>query len=111
MKKCPYCAEEIQDEAVICRYCHMDLKAGKFAQTVPKEVRAKSSIRDGVRLGFGMFIVLPLLIIGIVLILAALGGAFAGSFAKAVIVIVFLVICGLITYTAIKETKKDEKKI
>lgn len=62
--KCPDCGTEISDQAPACVKCGRP----RGIADQPRTVKARSGVADGVKIGFGMFVVLPVVVIGGLLI-------------------------------------------
>jgi hypothetical protein len=66
---CPDCEGKVSDQAAACPHCGRPMRSPATSAAAPtrraaSDVRVNKGVGTGVRIGFGMFIVLPLVLLG-----------------------------------------------
>ncbi len=54
MKACPFCAEEIQDEAIVCKHCGRDVNAPQPADLAVQKRKLDEAIHKYVEYGYNL---------------------------------------------------------
>lgn len=54
MKVCPFCAEEIQDEAIVCKHCGRDLNAPQPASLAAQKAKLDQVVKKYVEYGYSL---------------------------------------------------------